>query len=70
MLLELRRPKEALVEYRATLKKEPNRFRSLYGAMRSARALGDEAETKRYKTSLRKLTAGADRKGRPELKNM
>ena len=43
MLLELGRPREALVEYRATLAKEPNRFRALYGAMRAATAAGDRA---------------------------
>jgi hypothetical protein len=67
MLLELKRPREALVEYRATLLKEPNRFRALYGAMRSAALAGDPAAASRYRTSLRKLWANADITGRPEL---
>jgi hypothetical protein len=67
MLLELRRPKEALAEYRATLDKEPNRFRALYGAMRAAAFAGDGAAAERYRTSLRALVAGADARGRPEL---
>ena len=32
MLLEMKRPGEALKEFEGTLGKEPNRFRSLYGA--------------------------------------
>jgi hypothetical protein len=36
MLLELKRPTEALAEYKTTLKNSPNRFDSLYGAMRAA----------------------------------
>ena len=32
MLLELAQPSEALKEFEATLKKEPNRFRAVYGA--------------------------------------
>jgi hypothetical protein len=67
MLLELERPREALVEYRATLRKEPNRFRALYGAMRAASLAGDRAAAGQYRTSLRKLCANADIPGRPEL---
>jgi hypothetical protein len=40
LLLELRRPAEALVEYRAALKREPNRYRALDGARRAAAASG------------------------------
>ena len=36
MLLQLNRPAEALVAFEATMKKEPNRFRALYGAARAA----------------------------------
>ena len=36
MLLELKQPAAALKEFQATLKKEPNRFRAVYGAARSA----------------------------------
>lgn len=37
MLLELNRPSDALREFEATLKKEANRFRSLYGAVEAAK---------------------------------
>ncbi|HSQ29184.1 MAG TPA: hypothetical protein VLN49_05000 [Gemmatimonadaceae bacterium] len=67
MLLELQRPREALAEYRATLTKEPNRFRTLYGAMRAASLAGDAVTAARYKSELRKLCAKADVPGRPEL---
>jgi tetratricopeptide (TPR) repeat protein len=36
MLLELRRPEEALAEYEKSLKTDPNRFNGLYGAARAA----------------------------------
>jgi len=67
MLLELERPREALVEYRATLRKEPNRFRALYGAMRAASLAGDRAASNRYRMSLESLCAKADKPGRREL---
>jgi hypothetical protein len=67
MFMELRRPREALVEYRATLAKEPNRFRALYGAMRAASLAGDGAEEKQYRSSLRTLCANADVPGRAEF---
>jgi tetratricopeptide (TPR) repeat protein len=56
MLLSLGRPRDALTEYRATLVKEPNRFRTLYGAMHAARAAGDRASASRYAAQLRTLT--------------
>ena len=68
MLLELGRPSEALAEYRATLEKEPNRFRSLHGALRAATLANDPAAVKQYTSALRTLTAKADRPGRPELR--
>ena len=40
MLLEADRPADALVEFEATIKKEPNRFRGLYGGARAAEAAG------------------------------
>jgi hypothetical protein len=40
LLMELGRPAEALAEYRLTLRKEPNRYRSLHGATLAARAIG------------------------------
>jgi hypothetical protein len=67
MLMELHRPREALAEYRATLRKEPNRFRSLYGAMRAASLAGDAAGAKQYRATLKRLCAKSDVPGRVEL---
>jgi tetratricopeptide (TPR) repeat protein len=43
MLLETDRPADALIEFEATIKKEPNRFRGLYGGARAAEAAGQRA---------------------------
>jgi hypothetical protein len=43
LLLELNQPAEALVEYRAMLGTDPNRFRSLLGEARAAKQTGDSA---------------------------
>jgi tetratricopeptide (TPR) repeat protein len=39
MLLELKRPADALAEYKTSLKNSPNRFDGLFGAMRAAAAI-------------------------------
>ena len=59
MLLELKRPMEALKEYQATLAKEPGRFRSVYGALQSAKAVGDKTNQTKYAAQLKKLTGSA-----------
>lgn len=56
MLLDLRRPKAALAEYRAALHKEPNRYRSLDGARRAASASGDRKAEASYAAQLSKIT--------------
>ena len=43
LLLELNQPAAALVEYRAMLSTDPNRFRSLLGEARAAKQTGDTA---------------------------
>jgi tetratricopeptide (TPR) repeat protein len=45
LLLELRRPAEALASYKEVLKKFPGRFNALYGAARAADALRDDHTT-------------------------
>jgi hypothetical protein len=70
MLMEMSRPAAALAEYRATLAKEPNRFRTLYGAMRAAEAGGAAAVAEQYRVVLRALLADADVPGRPELRDI
>ncbi len=67
MLLELGKPAQALVEYRATMKKEPNRFRGVYGAAKAASVAGDAAAARRYYRQLLDICKNADVPGRPEL---
>ena len=67
MLLELKQPAEALVEFEATLEKEPNRFRALFGAAKSAALAGDDHKARTYYRSLVKICGRGDQPGRPEL---
>jgi tetratricopeptide (TPR) repeat protein len=67
LLLELKRPSEALKEFEATLTKEPNRFRSLYGAAEAAKLAGDRQTAQKYFRELLKVAERADTPGRPEL---
>ena len=48
MLLEAGRPREALVAFELTMKKEPNRFRGLYGGALAAERLGDRDKAAGY----------------------
>jgi len=48
MLLEAKRPAEALKEYEASQTREPNRYRGLYGAGVAASQAGDRAKAKQY----------------------
>ncbi|HVW05321.1 MAG TPA: hypothetical protein VHB78_09950 [Vicinamibacterales bacterium] len=67
MLLETKQPSTALVEYEATLKKEPNRFRAVHGAARAAAESGDQEMARRYYAQLLQIAAKADSPGRPEF---
>jgi tetratricopeptide (TPR) repeat protein len=65
MLLELKRPADALSEYKTVLKNSPNRFDGLLGAARSSQAAGDTGGAQSYYAQLAQVCpAGADR---PEL---
>lgn len=67
LLLELKRPSEALKEFEATLAKEPNRFRTLYGAAVAAKLAGDRQKAQTYFRELLKVAERADNPGRQEL---
>ncbi len=67
LLLELKQPAEALKEFEATLVKEPNRFRSLYGAAHAAMQAGDHQTGQRYFNELLKVAEQADKPRRQEL---
>ena len=52
-----------------SLKKEPNRFRSVYGAGRAAEAAGDGAKARTYYAQLVKICERGDRQARAELEH-
>jgi hypothetical protein len=68
MLLELKQPKQALVEFEASATREPNRLNGLFGAARAAELSGDAAKAKGLYTQIVTLCARADG-DRPELKH-
>jgi len=67
MLLEMKEPAQALEQFEATLKKEPGRFRALYGAAHAAQLSGNRDTSQRYFRDLIKVCAHADKSGRSEL---
>lgn len=67
MLLEMKRPADALKEFEASEKNDPNRFRGIYGAARAAAESGDNAKAKRYFARLVELAGKGD--ARPEMEN-
>jgi hypothetical protein len=70
MLLELKRPADALKEFEATMAKEPNRFRGVYGASQAAQAAGDSQKARTYAAKLLEICERADKPGRAELQRL
>src|SRR5215470_4364418 len=66
MLLEMKRPAEALQAFETSEKHDPNRFRGLYGAAKAAALAGDQAKAKSYYEKMLALAKNADTE-RPEL---
>jgi hypothetical protein len=66
MLLEAKRPQQALAEYQTDLKFNPNRFNGLYGAARAAEESGKQADANEYYALLLKTCEGGT-STRPEL---
>jgi tetratricopeptide (TPR) repeat protein len=65
MLMELKRPSDALAEYRLVLQNAPNRFDALLGAGRAAQVSGDASGAQTFYAKLMEVCPpGADR---PEL---
>ena len=60
MLLDAGRPELALQAFESTLRKEPNRLLTLYGAALAADASGDKAAARRYFEQLLQVTSSAD----------
>jgi hypothetical protein len=58
MLLELKRPQDALKEYEVSLKTDPNRFNGLYGAAQAAEATQQKQKAAGYYAQLVKNCQG------------
>ena len=67
-LLESRHPEQALAEYEVTLKTNPGRFNSLYGAATAAAALGNNEKAHDYYAQIVKNCADS-KSERAELKH-
>jgi len=67
MLMDARQPAEALKEYETALQKEPNRFRSVYGAGHAAELAGFNQKARTYYQQLVKICERGERQIRPEL---
>jgi tetratricopeptide (TPR) repeat protein len=66
LLMELGRPVDAQRAYEATLVREPDRARALFGAGRAAERAGDAAAARRHYGRLLEVMRAAD-EGRPQL---
>jgi tetratricopeptide (TPR) repeat protein len=60
MLMELKRPAEALKEYEASQQREPNRYRGLYGAGQAAAQSGNRDKARHYFSKLIELASSGD----------
>jgi hypothetical protein len=68
MLLQVNQPGAALGQFEETLKKEPARFRALYGAGYAAQLSGNTQASHSYFQELLKVCENADKPGRAELR--
>jgi tetratricopeptide (TPR) repeat protein len=67
ILLELKRPQDALVEYKRALILSPNRFNGLFNAGLAAEAAGDKVQAQAYYATLLKLTDSGSQSTRSEF---
>jgi Tfp pilus assembly protein PilF len=67
MLLESNEPAQALKEFEASMRVEPNRFRGFFGAARAAEQAGDKVKARTYYSQLVANSGKADSE-RPEVR--
>ena len=67
MMMDAKQPAEALKEYETVLQKEPNRFRSVYGAGHAAELAGFTQKARTYYQQLIKICERGERQLRQEL---
>jgi hypothetical protein len=67
VLLEQKRPAEALKAFETSLKHQPNRFWSLYGASRAAKLAGNREVSRQYNQKILTITRDGDLPLRREL---
>jgi tetratricopeptide (TPR) repeat protein len=70
MLLELKQPQQALVEYKKALTLSPNRFNGLLNAGMAAEAAGDKTQAQGYYATLLKITGYGAQSSRPEFEHV
>jgi Tfp pilus assembly protein PilF len=68
MLLELKQPAQAMLEFEASLRTAPNRFNALSGAAHAAKLSGENEKAKTYYAKLLANCEHADG-DRPELQD-
>ena len=68
MLLEAKRPADAMKHFMETLKRTPGRPKAIYGIARGAESLGDKQTAMKRYTEFLELWKHAD-KDRPEIAN-
>ncbi len=66
MLMESGKPADALVQYELSQVRDPNRFRSLYGAGEAAAQSGNRDKARYYFTKLSELAASGEPRGETE----
>ena len=60
-------PAKALIEFETNLKKEPNRFKSVYGAGHAAELAGNKQKAQTYYAQLTKICERGDKPDRTAL---
>jgi hypothetical protein len=67
MWLQMNQPENAFEQFELTLKKEPGRFRALYGAARAAQLSGNGDASQKYYRELLRVCTNADKPERSEI---